>query len=185
MLIPLGFLASAGGGVDTDYELIESYILGSSQASVTFSNLGDYSSTYKHLQVRIVSKTIRSSTSDQLSIRLNADSGSNYARHRLLGEGTVQSDASSSQTSMNDVLVSDGANETSVFGAAVVDILDPYSTSKNTTLRILSGSAGTEGRIMLSSGLWNNTNSLTTVEFFRPTSSLATGSRFSIYGLKG
>jgi hypothetical protein len=53
---PLGILsaAGAGGGVAGDYELISSEILGTTAASVTFSSLGDYSSTYKHLQIRAV-----------------------------------------------------------------------------------------------------------------------------------
>jgi cytochrome P450 len=72
----------------------------------------------------------------------------------------------------------------SAFGAGVVDILDSYSTTKNKTIRAFYGKATASNRIALSSGFWNNTAALTQVRF-SAIGSFVTGSRFSLYGIKG
>ena len=43
----LGFFATAGAGAAGSFDLLETQVLGSAQASVTFSSLGTYSN-YKH-----------------------------------------------------------------------------------------------------------------------------------------
>jgi hypothetical protein len=186
-LIPLGILSSAGGGFGT-YELIETQILGTTAASITLSSLDAYAGIYKHLQVRITSRDNRATDGgNNVLVRLNGDTGGNYAWHRLRGNGSsVTSSAGSSATSMN-LFASQALNDTaSSFGAAVLDLLDPYSTSKNKTLRCLQGiRAATDPAIELRSGFWNNTASITSITFTPETSgSFVTGSRFSIYGIR-
>lgn len=180
MLIPLGFLASASGGVDTDYELIETYVLGSSQANVTFSSLGSYSSTYKHLQVRMTSKATGSAT---IFGTFNGDTGANYVSHRLFGNGsTVTSDAHTSRNNFFGGNNEDGTI-TSSFSAGVLDILDAFSTTKNKTTRSFSGVA--TPFVMLQSGAWLSTSSITSITLAPNLNSFLTGSRFSLYGIKG
>ncbi len=189
MLIPLGFLAgSAGGGVDTDYELIQTYVLGSSQSSVTFSNLGDYSSTYKHLQMRWVARGDNGSAGLGAFSRLNGDSGNNYNWHYLNGNGsTVSSSNPGGSVTRALTGVFPAASSTSnAFGAAIVDLLDAYSTTKNKTFRDLSGNASSGFNLIdVDSGLWRNTNSVTSWEIFAEAGNFVTGSRFSLYGIKG
>ena len=185
MLIPLGFLASSGGGVDSSYELIETQILASTQASITFSGLATYASTYKHLQLRVVGKTSVAGTNFIVG-RFNSDSGSNYRAHWVRGNGTnVGSSESGSSTrfyvSRHDTL-------SNVFCPGVVDILDAFSTTKNKTTRTLTGNQGTSpNEIYLFSGLWANTASLTSITILPDGGSgtLSIGSRFSLYGIKG
>jgi len=178
-LSALGIFSAAGAGgvvADTSYELIESVILGSSQASITFSSLGTYSSSYKHLQIRASAK---STSFDNMFMRLNGDTGSNYAYHRLIGNGSaVSSLASSSQTSMVC-----GVHDSESAGN-VIDLLDVYSTTKNKTVRSIYGIASTT--IRFNSGLWLSTASLTSI-LLLPTGALtfSSGSRFSLYGIKG
>jgi len=191
MLIPLGILA-ASGGVVGDYELIATEILGSSQASVTFSNLGDYSSTYKHLQIRWAARTVNAATFETMRFRIGSptiDTGSNYSVHQLFGfNGSVGSNGIASRDS-GFAGVATGANQSAnIFGAAVVDILDPYSTTKNKTVRTLSGAAGGAGTtsdIELLSSAHLSTSSVQTIQLFAVGGNLATGSRFSLYGIKG
>jgi hypothetical protein len=185
MLIPFGVLSAAGAevGIVSDYELIESVFLTSNQSSITFSNLGTYSSTYKHLQIRAVA---RNSSDDQFfSVRLNADTGSNYAWHQLGGTGsTVFSGAGTSAVWM----VSGQTPQTgdgSLFSATVIDLLDTYSSSKNTTIRTLTGYSGSTPRIILRSGVWINTASVTSATLIVNSGNFVSGSRFSIYGIKG
>jgi hypothetical protein len=185
MLIPLGFLAGSGGGAASDFELIESTVLGSSTPSITFSSLGAYSSIYKHLQVRIVARTDRTGEpGDVLTIRFNGDSASNYAYHNLVGNGsTVASGGASSQTEIWFWRLAGPTSTANAYSGMVMDILDPYST-KNKTVRALSGFTPTN-EIYLNSGLWNSTSSLTSISLDQLGSNFVSGSRFSLYGIKG
>jgi hypothetical protein len=185
-LFPLGILSAAGEAAGA-FELITTEILGSSQASVVFSNLGDYSSTYKHLQLRLIARSNGPSGDDALRLRFNADSGSNYSWHQLLGNGSsVNSNAATSQTGTYPAQIAANLAAANIFGGGVIDILDPYSTSKNTTVRGLSGTTGGSNVIMLRSGAWLNTASITSITLNGVDGgNLLAGSRFSLYGIKG
>jgi hypothetical protein len=179
MLIPLGFLAGSGA-VASDYELIETQILGSSQASVVFSGLGTYSSTYKHLQVRMTSKATGSAT---IFGTFNGDNGANYVSHRLFGNGSsVTSDAHTSRNNFFGGNNEDGSI-TSSFSAGVLDILDAFSTTKNKTTKSFSGVS--TPFVMLQSGAWLSTASITSITLAPNLNSFLTGSRFSLYGIRG
>jgi len=193
MLIPFGVLSAAGAGgvVAGDYELIETQILGSSQASITFSNLGDYSSTYKHLQIRA---TLRSASTfgggyaDTVNVQLNGDGGATYSSHYVWGTGSaVQSSGIANLTYffIPDPMPANGGAANN-FGTFVIDILDAYSTTKNKTLRSLGGYSDPNGRsVSLSSGAWRNTNSITSVLVKSQSANTVAGSRFSLYGIRG
>jgi hypothetical protein len=189
---PLGILSAAGAavGFESDYELISSTILGTAAASVTFSSLGDYSSTYKHLQLRYTARNTDTDTGTgaDFRIQLNGNTGSVYANHLLnaSGSGSVASSAATSATSMRLSFTIRDGRTANAYSAGVLDILDPYSTSKNTTLRLLDGYADTSiGFITLSSGLFNSTASLTSIRIFPDAFNMKIGSRFSLYGIKG
>jgi hypothetical protein len=185
MLIPFGILSASAVG--SDYELIETQILGSNVASITFSNLNNYASIYEHLQIRLTGRTTRVQTGANIVLRFNGDTGSNYNWHSLVGNGSiVTSIASASTTLMLGAWVAATNTTASAFGAGVIDILDAYSTTKNKTMRTLNGLSGGEVNIRVGSGLWRNTNAITSVTIFDADSTnLVTGSRFSIYGIKG
>jgi hypothetical protein len=185
-LFPLGILSAAGAGVVDlgSYDLLETQILGSAQASVVFSSLGTYSSTYKHLQIRYATRTTFAATRDPIVMRFNADTGSNYAHHQLFTNGFgPYSEAFTSQTRLRAGEVSAANAATNIFGASVVDILDPYSTTKNKTVRAFTG---TESFTGLFSGVYLSTSSTTSLTLLPVSASnFVAGSRFSLYGIKG
>jgi hypothetical protein len=191
-LFPLGILSAAGaGGVQGDYELIESAILVSNQSSVTFSNLGNYASTYKHLQIRYASRgtTAANSVSNRMHMNnIGGASGTSYALHGLGGSTNVFSYGFANERSLLCGL-SAGANQaTNVFGSGVVDILDYSSSTKNTTVRALSGvSSGvnTSSEVVINGGLFNNTAAVTEITITPDSGNLVAGSRFSLYGIRG
>jgi hypothetical protein len=191
-LSALGIFSAAGAGgpvFSSDYELIETQILGSSATSVTFSSLGTYSSMYKHLQIRVVAKSSAAgdANADPLRVRLNGITTSTYSVHGLFGTGSgVGSFASTSQTSMRAARISSNHSGTSasIFGAVVIDIMDSYSSTKNKTIRALGGHNSVGYWIELSSGSFLSTASITSVTLFGENGNLLTGSRFSIYGVK-
>ena len=178
MLIPFGVFSAAGSSVSNSYELISTTLVGTNGIDVVFSSIP---STYKHLQVRFTSKSSTSSVSDTI-LRLNEDSGSNYAWHELQGNGSgVGSFANTSQSLMR-IATQPKSGDTNMFAAGVVDILDYTSTSKNKTVRTLAGNHSTDLRIHLYSGVWLNTSAVTSVRVGGP---LGLNSRVSLYGIRG
>jgi hypothetical protein len=188
MPIPLGVLAVAGAGVapvpaGNAYEWLETQVLGTAVASVTFSNLDtNYSSTYQHLQFRIASKSSASGASNsRLRFQVNGDTGTNYTWHGLYGAGSNV--ASEAITNSNYAYAGrqPGTGRTE-FGITVMDVLDPFETSKNTTFRSLSG---TGAEIVLWSNVWRSTNALSSIVFSdNEGGNLIIGTRISIYGLR-
>jgi hypothetical protein len=179
---PLGILSAAGaGGVAAgDYELITTTVLGGTAASFTFSNLGDYSSTYKHLQIRMAASN-NAGSEVNLRMRFNGDTGSNYAFHYMFS--TPATVTSAAEVNFTYGFIANQNSSTTSFLGAVSDILDPYSTSKNKTMRTLAANGSTN--VWLNSTLWRSLSSVTSIEVFPTSGSLIAGSRFSIYGIKG
>ena len=187
MLIPFGVLSAAGvsGVVPSDYELIETTILGTATSSITFSSLATYASTYKHLQIRAVARTTRAFNGDGLNLTLNSDSGANYSNHRLTGNGsTVSSTASTSTNSITVLRTTAATSVANAFGVMVIDFLDSFSTTKNKTVRYIGGALD-QNEINLGSGARFNTASITDITLTGGNGDLVAGSRFSLYGIKG
>jgi hypothetical protein len=189
MPIPLGVLAVAGAGAAGGggaYDLLETTVLGSDTASITFSSLGSYSA-YKHLQIRFIGRISSATTnSGNLRIQFNSDTGSNYADHTLNGTGSAVS--SSANTSVVGIGVRDclpgNNNSSGIFGAAVIDLLDFNSGLKNKTTKALAGAYGGEIDVLLSSGVWLNTNAITSITLLDAgATNFVTGTRASLYGM--
>ena len=187
MLIPLGFLAGSGGGVDSGFELIRTEIIsGSSTSSVVF-NVSSLASTYRHLQIRFAARSTRSGeVVSNLNLRLNGAT-SGYFSHILDTSGgtTVRGVAGSlSYLYLSEWLP--GATGTSnAFLAGTIDLLDAFSTTKNKTIRTLNGVPASVNAIALNSGGWFNTSAITSIEFYDGFAPLLAGTRVSLYGIKG
>jgi len=152
--------------------------------TVTFSSIP---SSYKHLQIRGIARTDRATfTSDPLKLTFNADGGSNYARHFLLGDGgSASADGVSSQTFIQNYLITTNVATSGVFAAFVMDILDYGSTSKTKTVRTLMGFDNNgSGFIGLNSGLWNSTSAITSLSLAGQFGTFQQYSQFALYGIK-
>ena len=188
MLIPLGIIASAGVSAGS-FDLLETQVLGSSQTTITFASLSGLGSTYKHLQIRAVTRNTSTAGGGNTYgangiIRFNGVSTSSYRTHYLQGDGS--SAVSGDYGSVTGVYVQDlggswDSNTANQFAASVIDILDPFDTNKNTTTRGLTGVS----RIQLDSGAWFNTAAITNITITQDGSQFKQGSRFSLYGIKG
>jgi hypothetical protein len=188
MLIPLGFwAASAGGGAAGSFDLLETQVLASSAASVTFSSLSTYAADYQHLQIRLTARFTNISGAEAVRVQFNADTGNNYARHTLFANGSsVGSFGGANQDRFELGDYPWNSSTANAFGGAVIDILDPFETTKYTTARALTGSEhGSGNRLQFVSGLWMNTNALSEIRLYSAFSTMLTGSRFSLYGIRG
>jgi len=184
-----GLLSGAAAPASTNsYESIATVTVGSGGAStITFSSIP---STFKHLQIRALSRTNRADTNDLLTMRFNSDSGSNYAYHSLYGNGSsaAANDTGTSTGTPWSAMTAGNSAGASMFGAQVWDVLDYQNTNKYKTVRVLSGTDqnGTTGRLYFMSNFWQSTSAISTVTI---TSTYGTGlqeySSFALYGIKG
>ena len=177
---------AAAGGLVGDYEHIETQTVGAGgAASVTFNSIPG---TYKHLEIRAITRQTSNSAASDLTMRFNADSGSNYAWHQIYGSGSAAtSSANVSTTSTGWNYSPDTSILANSFAAAVVQILDYTSTSKNKTMRSLWGyDANGSGFVGLRSGLWFATPAaITSITLgIVVATNFAQYSTFSLYGVK-
>ena len=182
----VSILDSGVAASTTAYESIATTTLGGTTATITFSSIP---ATYTHLQIRIMSRSTRSATGDYIAMQFNADTGSNYAYHGLDGNGSSASAFGLATQTFMDVERAAAATATaSVFGVSVVDILDYANTNKYKTMRSLGGFDNNgDGSITLTSGLWQNSNAVTSITLKAQggTSSFVQYSSFALYGIKG
>ena len=184
----VGIIASSGGAAaGTAYESIASATGTGSSDTITFSSIP---STYTSLQIRFIGRTTASDVPANLHIRLNGDTGSNYAQHQLSGDGTtVTASGLATQTRIRGGAISTAAETAGIMGVNIIDIHDYASTTRNKTIRIFSGvdKNGAGGFVELGSGLWASTSAVNSVSLFTTVTggSWSTNSTFALYGIKG
>jgi hypothetical protein len=182
-----GEYSSASGSVTpTEATVFESIAtITPSGTSITFSSIPQ---TYKHLQVRLISRTTRNDASvDGIYLRINSDTSTNYSSHYLQGNGSgISTNASSNGTAIVGAYSgADAQTAANVFNASVWDILDYTDTNKYKTTRSLFGyDANGSGAITFASGNWRNTAAVTSLTFLAEGSFVA-NSHFALYGIKG
>lgn len=169
------------------YESIATTVVGgTAQSTITFSSIP---SIYKHLQIRILARSNRAGVDDIFVVRFNSDTGANYSRHFLLGNGTG---TSSFGTANETYILADGSSGAStaanVFGACVIDIVDYADTNKFKTVRALGAveANGVSGYLTMISGNWRSSSAITSVtitSFY--SGSWVQYSSFALYGIKG
>ena len=167
------------------FDLLETQVLASSAASVTFSSLSTYAADYQHLQLRMVSAQTVGSSGAAINLRFNSDTGANYSYHGLFGSGSsVGSYAGTSTTALFAGISAGNTAGTNIFGASVCDLLDVFSSSKYKTTRALEGSV--PGEIGIMSGNWRNTAAVSSITILGDGGgSFKQFSRFSLYGIRG
>ena len=187
----IGVIASSGGaaGGATSYESIATTTVGAGGSStITFSSIP---STYQHLQLRYIARdTLAAADVSGVVIRFNSDSGTNYTRHYLLGDGgSVYAGAGINRTSIGGGLVLSGGSPASIFAVGVIDVLDYADTNKFKTYRVLSGvdtnTTSPVGYVDFESALWRSTSAITSITITLPSGNYAQYSQFALYGIKG
>jgi hypothetical protein len=177
----------------SSYDSIATVTVGAGgSSSISFTSIP---STYKHLQIRGILRSNSANNYDNVSLRFNSDSGSNYASHYLAGNGASASAyAWTSAAQIESFYTAGGGGISNMFSATVIDILDYANTSKYKTTRHLNGfdNNGTgafdfaKGAVLLSSGLWQNTSAISTVTLSVTVGgNFAQYSTFALYGIKG
>lgn len=186
--VSLGIIDSGGAGGGGSFESIATATGTGSSGTITFSSIP---STYKHLQIRAIVKTDSTTALGVGNLRFNSDSGANYTRHRLYGDGaSVVADGTTGATSIVGAAWGAGSptGSTNIVGPSIIDVQNYTSTTSNKTVRFIGARDynDTNGFILLGSGLWLNTNAVTSIEFtVTGGTNFTTQTVFSLYGIKG
>jgi hypothetical protein len=187
MSLILGILDSGGAAVGAggSYESIATVTVGSGgAANVEFTSIPG---TYTHLQLRF-SLIYTTSGNTPLYLNFNSDTGANYSRHSLRGDGaTISAGGTANQSDMDIygyMLGSDTVNPT----VGIVDILEYKNTNIYKTIRTLAGCGGslggTEGEMNFTSNNWRNTSAVTSIKIDGDFN-FAQYSSFALYGIRG
>jgi hypothetical protein len=151
------------------YEPIATTTLGSNAGSVTFSSVP---STYTDI---IAICSIKLSGGSTIYTQVNADNGNNYSSTGLNGEASVAS--SSRNSNINSPLFGYSGNTTN-FSTCIIQYMNYANTSINKT--ILGRGSATD-YVTARVALWRNTAAINEIKIL---GSFATGSTFTIYGIK-
>ena len=156
------------------YEPIATYTAPSAQASYTFTAI---SGSYTDLILVAVSANTSAATN--MTIQVNGDTGSNYSRTRINGNGTT---AASSRNSNETRIYNGDVGNTSVPSVNTVHFMN-YSNT--TTFKTVVGRYG-EGDIQTGAivGLWRSTAAITSITINSESNNFTAGSTFTLYGIK-
>lgn len=157
-----------------------------SVASVTFSNIPQ---EYEHLQIRTMVKTNEGTTgATNIEMRFNSDTGGNYTRHYLFGNGSSANSGGNGGASYLTTGSAAQGGVANMFGVSIIDVLDYANTNKNKTMRSLSGvdqNGSGSGFIWGGqSGVWLNTSAINSISLFSASSNISQYSHFALYGIK-
>lgn len=158
-----------------------------SASSITFTNIP---STYAHLQLRIMALGTGATAVNGFNCQANGDTGNNYSRHLVQGYGSGVDAYGIANTDRFQFFGYRGGLRDTYPTVAVIDFLDYSNTNKYKTARGLAGNdfngnaTPVTGEIQLSSGLWMNTNAISSLSVYISGSSFTQYSQFALYGIK-
>jgi len=157
------------------YEPIATQTLGSAASSVTFSSI---TGAYTDLIV-IINGGITAGP-DDIRIRFNSDTGTNYSATLLRGDGSAAISARSS----NDTYISWMGYLGTGAGSTVSTInVQNYSNATTYKTALNRGSVASNF-VNASVGLWRNTAAITAMTLIAGSSTFLSGTSFTLYGIK-
>jgi hypothetical protein len=160
------------------YEPIATTTLGSATTTITFSSIP---ATYTDLRLVLVARAV--STSISVDVRFNSDSGSNYSKTILYGDGTAaQSGRTTSQTQI-------GTNYGSAFdatnpGLLTMDLFSYAGSTNKTVLFTVDNDLNGSGETQRTVALWRNTSAINTIAMISSANQFKIGTTATLYGIK-
>jgi hypothetical protein len=162
------------------YEKIATTTLSTTTATVTFSSI---SSAYTDL-VLILNPIANTATNSYPYMRFNSDSGSNYSRTFLRGDGTTASSDRASNETLAYLIGGNVVQTDSTFNGIVQ--INNYSntTTYKSYLARTNVATGTNASVEALIGLWRSTSAITSIAITCGDNSFVSGSTFTLYGIK-
>jgi len=156
------------------YEKIASTTLGSTATSVTFSSIP---ATYTDLVIIVNGSYTFASGIDSYGIRANGDTGNNFSRLVLSGNGTAVTSSTIDNTNIMLIGLLGAGNTT--------NIINVNNYSNTTTYKTFIARAdGVSGLVRANVGTWRSTAAINSLFFDGSGNTIAIGTTFTIYGIK-
>jgi hypothetical protein len=165
------------------YNLIAKNILGSNAASVTFSSIP---ATATDLLVITSARSIRVLRADNLIIRFNGSSATNYSVRWMEANDSSVSNFNESSQAQLLIGYSTGATATAnTFNSCEIYIPNYAGSSAKSVFStsVTESNSTTDAFINAFSGLWSLTNAITDIQIISQVDSFASGSSFFLYGI--
>jgi hypothetical protein len=158
------------------YEPIATQTLGSSQTTITFNSFSGYT------DLRLIVTPLSTADGMNYQLRFNSDSGTNYSLTYLRGNGsTAVSNRQSNITFFDNLNMGVYTTTPHIY---MYDIMNySNSTTYKTVLNRFSEMGGS-GFVATGVGLWRSTSAVSTITLTALTNQFATGSTFTLYGIK-
>lgn len=164
------------------YEPIATTTLSSAASSITFSSIPG---TYTDLRLVIVAATTNTGADGWgLFMQFNSDTGSNYSRTMVEGNGSSAISARATSVTSISVGFTLPGTSTSLWGFGEIDIFSYAGSTNKTCLMTSSSDLNGSGWVRKSVGLWRNTNAITTVGFtVEGGNNFRSGTSATLYGI--
>jgi hypothetical protein len=161
--------------------LIETKTLGADAASIEFTSIPQ---TFTDLFALCSVRSSHSASDVDLFLRINGDSGNNYGKRRLIGNGsTVSSDSLTSTDAIRLGNINAATSTASTF-SSVAFTLPNYAgaTTKSLSSDSVSENNATAALQMIIASSWSDTAAVTSINFLT-FSDFVAGSTISLYGI--
>lgn len=155
------------------YEPIATTTLSGSQSTIDFTSI---SASYTDLKLVVVPIT---STAATLRIGFNSDTGTNYSRTQMDGDGTTATSGRS--TSANNIAL--GLTSATIPVLQTVDIFSYAGSTNKTTLGFFANDYNGSGNVRVNVGLWRSTSAITAINLTLNTGSFSAGTTATLYGI--
>ena len=153
------------------YDCIATTTLGSAAASVSFSSI---TGSFTDLVV-VISAT--QGSFDNTGLRFNDDTGSNYSKTLIYGTGSTAASARDTSSSSMRIMIAG-----TTVSSTVWHIMNYSNTTTYKTALCRSDIASDQTRGGV--GLWRSTSAITKLTFLAESGNFASGSTFTLYGIK-
>jgi hypothetical protein len=160
----------------TTYDKIATTTLSSATATITFSSIA---STYTDLRFSL--SVITANAGNQIFMRFNSDTGSNYSRVGLYGDGS--SAGSFAVANQTYIFLNSNGLSTTIPSFYTVDVFSYAGSTFKTSLITSSEDRNGSGSTIQQVGLWRSTSAINNVSFTTDTGNWAAGTTATLYGI--
>ena len=158
------------------YTPIATTTAGGSSTNVTFNSI---SGSYTDLVLVIANVTAQI---DNVAITLNSDTGSNYSRTIINGNGSTASSSKNSNQSYLYTMYKDTAGGDPVMSISQFQNYSNSTAYKTVLTRQETNSSGTKA-IQAMVSLWRSTSAITSISINSGNANFNSGSTFTLYGI--
>jgi hypothetical protein len=164
------------------YDKIATQTLASPTATVTFSSIA---ATYTDIVAILAVRGANSANSGGAFYTVNNDTSSLYSGTRLYGNGTSAlsvRDSNQAQNRLGEIVWNNAAS--GVFSACTVNLMNYSNTTTFKSFITRNSSTTTDTLIDQFVQLYRSTSAINRIDFNCGSSNWATGSTFTLYGIK-